>query len=313
VLDGDRTIFSVSANDRGQLAFAAQDDVEPGDLYRFDPGQGERRLTAINAEALAGVEIVRPVHFTFEGTRGQAVDSWIVPPADAKLGERRPLIMNTHRGAHGLAFFFEFQFLAARGYGVLYCNHVGAQGYGPDYAVGQDKAWGGPDVEEMLRSIEAAAARFDFVDGARVGTTGLSAGGFYTNWLLSRTDRFKAGVSEGGIYNWLSKFGTSDIGTTYVISEMGGLPWERRDDYWRHSPLAKVDHVTAPLLIIHADEDHRCDITESEQMFRALRYLGRTVELLWVRGESHGFSRAGRPVNRIERLRRIADWFDRHL
>lgn len=175
---------------------------------------------------------------------------------------------------------------------------------------------GGPDVKEMLDAVDAAAASFDFVDGARVGTIGQSAGGFYTNWMLSATDRFKAGVSGSGSYNWISKFGTSDIGTTYVVSEMGGLPWESRgmlDRYWAMSPIAHVHKIRAPLLILHAENDHRVHISQAEELFRALRHLGRTVELVWFKDESHGFLRTGRMVNRIERLRRVVDWFDRYL
>jgi dipeptidyl aminopeptidase/acylaminoacyl peptidase len=234
-------------------------------------------------------------------------------PVPAEAGRRYPLVLATHRGAFGHGFFFEYQVLAARGFAVVYCNHVGAQGYGQDYALGQDRDWGGADVAEMLACLDAAAARFGFIDPGRVGTTGLSAGGYYTNWLLGETDRFRAGVSEAGIWNWTSMFGTSDITFPYVTSEMGGVPWDSADRYWRLSPISRAHRIRAPLLIIHADEDYRCAISESEQLFAALRYLGRPVEFLWVKGETHGFSRTGRPVNRLERLRRIVNWLERHL
>jgi dipeptidyl aminopeptidase/acylaminoacyl peptidase len=265
----------------------------------------------VNAELLRDVRLSEPRHFTVEGTLGQPMDTWIMAPPTPP-GGRAPLVLETHRGAFGHGFFFEFQVLAAAGFAVLYCNHVGAQGYGQAYARGQHGQWGGPDVDEMLRAVDAAA-QFDFVDVARAGTMGLSAGGFYTNWLMAEPGRFKAGVSEAGIYNWLSKFGTSDIGFPYVVSEHGGPPWERLAEYWRASPMSRVPAIAAPLLIIHADEDYRVDISESAQLFQALRYLGRPVEFLWFQGETHGFSRIGLPVNRIERLRRIVDWFRRYL
>jgi dipeptidyl aminopeptidase/acylaminoacyl peptidase len=120
-------------------------------------------------------------------------------------------------------------------------------------------------------------------------------------------------VSEAGIWNWTSMFGTSDITVPYVVSEMDGLPWDSLERYWRMSPVSRAQRIRAPLLIIHADEDYRCAISESEQLFAALRLLGRTVEFVWVKGETHGFSRTGRPANRLARVRRIAGWFDRHL
>jgi dipeptidyl aminopeptidase/acylaminoacyl peptidase len=312
IIDGPRTVSAFSVGADGGVAFVSETAVQPGDVYVWREGAAERRVTDANADLLRDVAISTPQHFTFAGTLGQAVDAWIMPPVRRDPGRRYPLVLETHRGAFGHGFFFEFQALAAAGYAVLFCNHVGAQGYGQAYARAQHGRWGGPDVDEMLRGLDAAA-QFEFVDAARAGTMGLSAGGFYTNWLMAEPGRFKAGVSEAGIYNWLSKFGTSDIGFPYVIAENDGLPWDRRDAYWRMSPISRVDRITAPLLIIHADEDYRVDISESEQLFQALRYLGRPVEFLWFKGETHGFSRIGQPVNRIERLCRIIDWFARHL
>jgi dipeptidyl aminopeptidase/acylaminoacyl peptidase len=309
--DGSRTVSAFSADNDAAIAFVSEDAIQPCDICVLRAGHPELRLTHANEELLSQVELSTPRHFTFEGTLGQAVDAWIMPPVPVEPRRRYPVVLETHRAAFGAGFFFEFQALAGAGFAVLYCNHVGAQGYGQEYAHAQHGRWGGPDVDEMLRCIDAAAS-IDFVDVNRTGTMGLSAGGFYTNWLMTEP-RLKAGVSEAGIYNWLSKFGTSDIGFPYVIAENSGLPWERRDAYWEMSPMSRVDRITAPLLIIHADEDYRVDISESQQLFQALRYLGRPVDFLWFKGETHGFSRIGQPVNRVERLRRIMDWFARHL
>ncbi|MDR7418061.1 MAG: S9 family peptidase [Armatimonadota bacterium] len=313
VLGGERSIFAFTVGTDGRIAFVAETPVQPGDLYVLDHAGGEHQLTDANEEILAEVQLSSPVHFTFPGLRGQQIDAWIMPPVAAGPDSRAPLVLETHRGAYGQGFFFHLQVLSGAGYAVTYCNHVGAQGYGQDYAMGQDGDWGGVDVQEMLRCLDVIDECFGFVDGRRIGVQGLSAGGYYTNWLLGETDRFKAGVSEAGIWNWTSMFGTSDIGFPYVTSEMDGAPWETFERYWRMSPLSRAPRIRAPLLIIHADEDYRCAISESEQLFQALRYLGRTVEFLWFSGETHGFSRTGRPVNRIERLKRIIAWFDTYL
>jgi acylaminoacyl-peptidase len=313
VLGGDRSIFAFTLGSGGRVAFVAETAVRPGELHLFDPAQGERRITDANAAVLTGVELSCPEHFTFPGLRGQQVDAWIMPPVHRQAGRRYPLVLETHRGAYGQGFFFHLQVLTGAGYAVAYCNHVGAQGYGQDYALGQHGDWGGVDVQEMLRCLDAIEAGFEFVDGTRIGTQGLSAGGYYTNWLLGETDRFKAGVSEAGMWNWTSMFGTSDIGFPYVTSEMDGMPWDAFERYWRQSPASRAHRIQAPLLIIHADEDYRCPISEGEQLFQALRYQGKPVEFLWFVGETHGFSRIGRPVNRVERLRRILAWFDRYL
>lgn len=314
VLGGERSVFAFTAAPDGRVAFVAETPLQPGDLYCLDEVTGrEERLTDVNTEVLSTVALSAPEPFPSPGVRGQDVDAWIMRPVGLEPGHRYPLVLETHRGAYGQGFFFQLQVLAGAGYAVAYCNHVGAQGYGQAYALGQDADWGGADVQEMLRCLEVIGERFDFVDMARLGVQGLSAGGFYTNWLLGETDRFKAGVSEAGIWNWTSMFGTSDIGFPYVTSEMDGPPWEAFERYWRMSPLSRAHRIRTPMLIIHADEDYRCPISEGEQLFQALRYLGRPVEFLWFVGETHGFSRTGRPVNRIERLRRIVAWFDAHL
>ena len=312
LIGGARSVWSFSVGPAGHIAFIAETDTRPGEVFTWHRTQGERQVTNINGAFFDEVAVSTPAHFTFIGLRGQHVDSWIMRPVPTTPGRRYPLILATHRGAFGRGFFLEYQVLAARGYAVVYCNHVGAQGYGQDYALGQDQDWGGADVQEMLRCLDAVA-EFDVVDPGRIGTTGLSAGGYYTNWLLAETDRFKAGVSEAGIWNWTSMFGTSDITVPYVVSEMDGAPWDSLERYWRMSPISRAQRIHAPLLIIHADEDYRCAISEGEQLFAALRFLGRPVEFVWVKGETHGFSRTGRPINRVERLRRIAGWFDRHL
>lgn len=311
---GDRAVFSFHAAPGGTAAYAAQSAVEPGDIYARDGTGSEVRLTQVNGDLLGEVTLSTPIHFQFKGTLGQDVDAWLMPPVPCEPGKRYPLILQTHRGAFGEGFYHEFHALCGRGYAVLYCNHVGAQGYGQDYALAQHLRWGGPDVEEMLRAVETAVERFPFVDGERVGTTGPSAGGFYSNWLAAHSDRFKAVVTQASICNWTSMYGTSDIGPApYVVSELGGHPWDAGERYRTMSPLTYADRVRAPVLIIHGDQDHRCPIGEAEQWFRALRYLGCTVEFVWFQGESHSLSRTGRPVNRIERLRRIAAWFDRYL
>ena len=139
---------------------------------------------------------------------------------------------------------------------------------------------------------------------ARMGVTGGSCGGFMTNWIVGHTERFAAGVAQRSITNNLSHFGTSDIGPER---------WTTPEDDWRQSPIAYMDDCHTPLLIIHSDEDHRTNLEQAEQLFAALRWRGRPVELVIFEGENHGLSTSGRPGNRIERLHRIQDWFNEYL
>jgi dipeptidyl aminopeptidase/acylaminoacyl peptidase len=134
-----------------------------------------------------------------------------------------------------------------------------------------------------------------------------------TNWLVGRTDEFASAVTQRSISNWLSFYGTSDIGFSWIHIETGGNPWEHTQRLWDQSPMKHVANVTTPLLIVHAEEDHRCPIEQAEQLFVALAALGRApVEFVRYPDEGHDLSRSGRPDRRIHRLEAILGWFERH-
>ena len=124
-----------------------------------------------------------------------------------------------------------------------------------------------------------------------------------TNWIVGHTDRFGAAVTQRSVVDLVSKFGTSDNGPEQAESEGGGRPWDNVDLLWRSSPLAYAPQVETPLLILHSEEDHRCALSQGEELFAALRWMGKEVEMVIFEGESHGLSRGGRPGNRIERQR----------
>jgi dipeptidyl aminopeptidase/acylaminoacyl peptidase len=109
-----------------------------------------------------------------------------------------------------------------------------------------------------------------------------------------------------------SMYGTDDVALVSLDPELG-TPWEHPERYWELSPIRKVAKITAPLLIIHSEEDYRCPMEQAEQLFIALKKLGRTVEFVRYQGENHELSRAGKPKNRADRLRRTLGWFDRYL
>ena len=164
-----------------------------------------------------------------------------------------------------------------------------------------------------LTGLDWSLAGDRYVDAERLGVTGGSCGGFMTNWIVGHSDRFAAAVTQRSIVNQVSFFGTSDIGPECTEGETGANPFVDLEAIWRQSPIAYVDRIHTPLLIIHSDEDHRCPLEQAEQLFAALHWLGRDVELVVFEGASHGLSRGGRPGNRIERLQRILGWFGCHL
>ena len=149
----------------------------------------------------------------------------------------------------------------------------------------------------------------------RLGVLGLSYGGFMVHWLIGTSGRFRAAVSENGVTNQISTWANSDSGPEYDRAALLGDPFtpEGIDRLWRQSPLRNVGAIHTPLLMLQAESDLRCPPQDNEQLFIALRHLGRTVEYVLYPEESHVFSSSGRPDRRIDRMTRMLDWFDRYL
>lgn len=220
--------------------------------------------------------------------------------------------MQVHRATFGTGFHHEFQTLAGAGFVVFYVNKRGALGYGQDYAVANIRRYGGKDVDDVMMAVDWLCG-LPYVDGARVGVTGGSSGGWLTNWLVTHSDRFRAACTQRSMTDMLSDFGTSDIGYDFTEWEISGLPWDNFDEYRRVSPITYAQRVTTPLLIIHSEEDHRTPVTQADELYAALKRFSKQVEYVRFKGEGHNLSRSGTPSNRIERLYRIIDWFDHHL
>jgi acylaminoacyl-peptidase len=173
--------------------------------------------------------------------------------------------------------------------------------------------WGGVDYRDIMAGTYAVCDRFDWIDTNRIGVTGGSFGGYMVNWMITQTDRFRAAVTQRSTSNRFNLFGTSDLAWSYSAWEFGGYPWESPGSYYDRSPISHVDRVTTPLLIMHSENDLRCPIEQSEQLFIALKQLGKTVEFVRFPDESHNLSRSGRPDRRRERLRWMLNWFGRYL
>jgi dipeptidyl aminopeptidase/acylaminoacyl peptidase len=195
----------------------------------------------------------------------------------------------------------------------LFTNPRGSKGYGEAFTARIFADWGNQDAADCMAAVDAVAKQ-RWVDKARLGVTGGSYGGFMTSWLVGHTDRFRAAVSQRGLYNFSSFYGTSDIGPWFGDYVLGGPVYEREALYRERSPLTYASEMRTPLLLIHSENDLRCPIEQAEQLFVQLRRMGNTqVDMVRFPEESHNLSRSGRPDRRIERLERIVGWFDKHM
>jgi dipeptidyl aminopeptidase/acylaminoacyl peptidase len=310
-----------------RVVMAIADAATPGDVWVAEVGRGgmgmpsippgtERRLTRVNAALLDDLALSAPQRFEFLASDGRTVEGWVLPPAMHALGRRYPTILAIHGGPHvgyGETFMHEFQVLAAAGNAVVFLNPRGSQGYGQAFTAATHHDWGGRDYADLMEGLDAALARFPFLDPARLGVQGASYAGFMTNWIIGHTSRFLAAVSSVSIANLLAQWGTSDLAFLKSRWEYPGDPWESPTFYWERSPLAYVKDVTTPVLILGSEDDLRCPISESEQFFTALKKLRKDAVFVRFPGESHLLSHSGQPHHRIERLRLIVEWFGKYL
>ncbi len=344
---GDRDIFSFATNGADVLVLAYALPTVPGRIVRVplaEAGAGARtrtphaltepasaavdrgrpippfpenevRLDDSNRALLAELALVEPEAFWFEAADGWTVEGWVLRPTDFDPAKRYPVLLEIHGGPHthyGYAMFHEMQLFAAHGYAVVYVNPRGSTSYGQPFVDAVRMHYGESDASDILAGLDAALERFPFLDGERVAVTGGSYGGFMTNWLVGHTDRFFAAVTQRSISNWISFYGVSDIGPRFTEMQLGGDVVHDMPKLWGFSPLAYVENVTTPLLMIHSENDDRCPIEQAEQFYTNLRRLGREVELFRVPNASHDLSRSGKPKLRVARLEAILNWVEDH-
>jgi dipeptidyl aminopeptidase/acylaminoacyl peptidase len=303
----------------GRIAFVVSDHTHPAEVAVLDAREGgePRILTRHNQAFLESRFIGAPEEVWVPTADGVRVHGWILKPYGYEPGKRYPAILEIHGGPHmqyASTFFHEMQHLAGKGFVVMWTNPRGSHGYGEAHTGAIQRNWGGPDYDDLMKVTDHLAG-LDYVDPSRLGVTGGSYGGFMTNWIVGHTDRFRAAATQRSVVNLYSFFGESDFGYHFRY-EFHGLPWEDEETalrYLRMSPLHYVKNIKTPLLILHSDEDHRCPISQAEELYTALKVQKREVTMVRFEGESHGLSRGGRPQNRLERLKRIGGWFDRYL
>ncbi|QNR66915.1 S9 family peptidase [Paenibacillus peoriae] len=314
----DRDIYQYTLSADGRyLVFAALDVDRPGELYQMNLETGEeKRLTHHNDDHMASLQVSSPEKFWFEASDGFKVQGWIFKPAGLAPGDQVPLILQIHGGPHAMytgTYSHEMQTLLAQGYAVLMTNPRGSFGYGQDFAQACRGDFGGGDYRDLLDALDFALSQFDCIDETRLGVAGGSYGGLMTNWIISHTNRFRAAVTQRCISNWLSFYGLSDIGISYTEGIVGANPWEDPDLLWSKSPLAHVNSIETPLLILHGEEDLRCPVSQGDELFTALKRLGKITRLIRYPGSNHSLLKSGKPTLRVDNFEQVVAWFNSYL
>ncbi|HEX3559930.1 MAG TPA: prolyl oligopeptidase family serine peptidase [Pyrinomonadaceae bacterium] len=317
VTRGARAVRSVDIADRARrMVYAANDFTHLDNLYTANlDGAGERKLTSLNARLWSQLLLADVERLTYKGADGWDVDGFMVKPVGWQEGRKYPMILSVHggpAGQYGVDWFQEFQVYAARGWAVFYCNPRGSTGYGQKFERGIEGQWGGNDYTDIMNGVEAALAKYPWVDRERLGVTGGSYGGYMTNWIVGHTDIFKAAVTLRSISDFISDEGTRD-GAYGHREDFGGYLFDKFDTYWDRSPLKYARNVKTPTLILHSDNDYRVPLEQGEQWFRALQHFGVPSELVIFPRENHNLTRTGEPKHLVESLNWQLYWFERYL
>ncbi|HEX2621555.1 MAG TPA: S9 family peptidase, partial [Phototrophicaceae bacterium] len=320
VVNGELRIesFDVNPNKSGTVVYVASTPEHGQEVFALRSGDSTPiRLTNFSQPLLDEIYNQPQHHLEFTTSDGFALEGWYILPPGYETGKQYPLLLYIHGGPHIMwgpsnpTEWFEWQNMAARGYVVFYCNPRGSGGYGEAFQMAvYGGGWSDLAYNDIMAGVDALIAK-GFVDTDRMSVSGGSYGGYMTTWIVSHTDRFKAAVTQRGVYNLLSFFGTTDI-PTFVQNEFGVFPMEDAAFLWNQSPLAHAHKIKTPLLILHAENDYRVPISEAEQLFGYVRRMGVPTELVRFPRDGHELTRSGEPEHRVEHLKRILDWCDRY-
>jgi dipeptidyl aminopeptidase/acylaminoacyl peptidase len=309
VVDGERVVDAFDLDARGDVVVLASEPQLPAEVS-IVTRQGLRRLTSTNDELLAGLRLAAVRRFTVKSADGTPIDAFLMLPPDAPAGARLPAVLRIHGGPvaqFDSSFHVEWQLLAAHGYAVVAANPRGSSGYGLAFARAIWADWGNLDYQDVMAAVDRAVA-MGIADPDRLGVGGWSYGGILTNYVITKTGRFKAATSGASETNYLADYGTDHY--QYAWETELGLPWRNLDLWLKLSPWFQVEKITTPTLLLGGTDDANVPLLGVEQLYQALRRLGRDTELVVYPGQNHSLTR---PSFIADRYRRYLAWYDQHL
>jgi dipeptidyl aminopeptidase/acylaminoacyl peptidase len=318
ITSADQAVVGFRATpDAAKLALIISTPTRVGDVFFLERTSAAmpRQLTHLNDELFSKLNLTEPEAIWYTSFDGKKVQAWIQKPPNFDATKKYPLILNIHGGPHaayGYVFDHEFQWMAAKGYVVLYPNPRGSTSYGQEFGNIIQYHYPGDDYKDLMAGVDEVLRR-GYIDEKKLGVTGGSGGGLLTNWVVGQTTRFAAAVSQRDIANWADWWYTDDF-TLFQATWFKAPPFEDPEDYKARSPITYINNVKTPMMFILGEADYRTPPSAGgEQMFRALKYKKIPAVMVRFPNESHELSRSGQPWHRIERLEHIVGWFDKWL
>ncbi|MHC4974996.1 MAG: S9 family peptidase [Planctomycetota bacterium] len=315
-----RGVHGVQAYDvaNGKIVASVTFPHNPSELYVINGPQRIDPLTNHNSW-ISEKQLSLPTEHWVESPDGTRVQYWVMEPANRADGTKYPTVLEIHGGPSAMwgpgerSMWHEFQLLASWGYGVVYSNPRGSSGYGFDHQHANYQDWGHGPTADVLAALDDAASNYNWIDTDQLVVTGGSYAGYLTAWIVAHDNRFKAAVAQRGVYDLDVFFGEGNAWRLNPYA-MGGYPWDDASEVLeRESPFTYVHQIQTPLLIMHASNDLRTGVSQSEMLYRALKVLERPVEYVRYPGAGHDLSRGGDPTQRMDRLNRIVEFFERFV
>lgn len=311
------TDFAVSGKD---VLYAKTEVANPSELYRADLSfKNGTQLSRHNTDWVKTRALSYPEKRTLTNAKGQTIDYWIMKPTFLDDGKKYPLLLQMHGGPTAMwgpgeaSMWHEFQFFCSQGYGIVYANPRGSGGYGVDFMKANYRDWGTGPAEDVLAAA-TEAAKEAWVDTSRQVITGGSYAGYLTAWIVGHDNRFKAAFAQRGVYELTTFMGEGNA-WRLVPGYFGGYPWEDEAaaSMRANSPQTFVQNINTPLLIKHGENDLRTGVIQSELLYKSLKILGKDVEYVRMPGATHELSRSGNPRQRLDRILRIYEFFERYV
>jgi dipeptidyl aminopeptidase/acylaminoacyl peptidase len=301
--------FSVS--NKGAVTYTGGGADDLPEVYLARDGKTQR-LTNLNAELLSAASIGNLAALPVKSSAdGRAIDAWELLPPNFDPSKKYPLILEIHGGpyaSYGPTFSADYQLYSSAGYIVVYGNPRGSTSYGEEFANTIYNNYPSQDYDDLMSIVDTAIQRGN-VDADNLFVTGSSGGGVLTSWIVGKTHRFKAAVTQRPVINWTSWMLTTDMsafGARYWFKKM---PWEDQETYWKLSPLSLVGNVTTPTMVLVGLNDLRTTVAEAEQYYHALQLRHVPTELYELPDEPHVLQR---PSHLAAQSAAILEWFGRY-
>lgn len=293
----------------GEIAAQVATIDRPDEIFTI-PGGKLTQVSHTNDALFSQLKLSHGEYVHFKSKDGTVVAGYLYKPLDYVPGKRVPTLLRPH-GGPVWAYYAEFahlaQLFAANGYAVLYPNPRGSTGYGQKHAQAIFADWGNKDFQDDMAMVEYAVQQ-GIADPDKLGVGGWSYGGISTNFIITQTTRFKAAISGAGEFLYATNYGHDHYQRDWE-TELG-RPWENKALYEKLSPFYRVASITTPTLIMGGNIDWNVPIINGEQMFQALKSLGRTTELVVYPDEYHEFST---PSHIKDRLERYLAWYNHYV